>query len=135
MANTLVFTPNAACSNTINIEGIIPGMSHDHTWFVEKWNCVAPGSLDEIADYGTNTTSFRLWFTSAAGVLLLTVSGTNEGLATGYIRFPMTGAETELLRGQTIGRCGAGWVDSQDRKMPIESGRYHVEDWPAISFA
>ncbi|MDE0914349.1 MAG: hypothetical protein OSB57_04135 [Planctomycetota bacterium] len=133
MANSLVFTPNAACSNLVVLRGIIPGTTYDHTWHVEDWDCVA-GTLIDDADY-TNNGGFILWFADAAGALVVQVTGNIVGAENGgKIQFPMSAAQTELLRGQTIGRCGAAFVDNAGRNMPIESGRYHVTDWPAITW-
>lgn len=140
MANTLVFTPNGACSNLVVLRGIIPGASYDHTWLLEDWDCAA-GTLDGGGAAGSANTDFTgqqgfvLWFADAAGALLVQVAGAIVGSPQdGKVRFNVRPADTELLRGQTIARCGAAFVDSAGRYMPLESGRYHVEEWPAITW-
>lgn len=140
MANTRVYTPNGACSNLVVLPGIIPGASYDMTWLFENWDCAAgtllgggdPGSAD--TDFtGVQAAGFLLWFASSTGELLVQVVGEIVGTADeGLVQFNMSPEQTELLRGQTIGKCGAAYVDAGSRNMPLESGRYHVEDWPAL---
>lgn len=134
MSNVLVFTPNAACSNLVVLRGIIPGASYDHTWFVEDYDCATPAIIGP-SNY-TGAKGFTLWFADAAGNVLVQVAGELIGDETGgKIQFPMTGADTELLRGQTVGACGAGYTDANLRKVPIESGRYHIAAaWPSITW-
>lgn len=134
MANPLVFTPNAACSNLVVLRGIVPGADYDHTWYVEDWDCTVGAKLRD-ANY-TGNGGFVLWFADlTSGELLTTVKGTSEGSEDGgMFRFPMTPDQTERLRGRIVGRCGAGYVDATGRQLPIEEGRFYTSDWPVFDW-